>query len=203
MLELKTLKALALYGAGKFEIARQELNEAISKYESRSPFDVKMTARLAEAQIEHALGGSFEATEAAVQPILQTARKKRMTWHLAWALLLRAEALLGVQRGAEGEAGLMEALRIARKNADRTHYWKAYYLLGRVNEQQLRYERALVCYRAAALTIHELAMNIDDARYKTSFLAQRQTRDAVERYERLRAEVGTKARHDLAGLNRS
>ncbi len=77
------------------------------------------------------------------------------------------------------------------------------HLLGRAYEQMLKYERALACYRVAALTINELAMDIEEERYKTSFLAQPRVREVMERHERLRAEVGKKARRDIAVLSLS
>ncbi len=203
MLEIKRCMALALWNLGKPDEANGLLVESIARYEERAPFDVRLSARLTLAQIEQARGAGIEAVEAAVKPLLETARKKKMRWHLTTALLVRGEALLGANRAEEAEAGLQEAVDIAMKNADRTIFWQGAHLLGRAYEQMLRYERALACYRMASLTIQELAMNIDEERYRESFLAQPRVRGALERYDRLRGEVGKQAKHDLAVSNRS
>src|SRR5437867_12541286 len=82
-------------------------------------------------------------------------------------------------------------------------FWLASDWLGMVFQRKLQYERALRCYRVAALTINELAMDLDDERYREPFLAQPAVREAQMRYQRLRAEVGRKARHDIAAMSRS
>jgi len=126
-----------------------------------------------------------------------------MTWHLTGALIVRGEIKLRAGQVDEAEKDLTEGIQIAQKNADRPQFWQAHYWLGRVFEQKLQYERALRYYRVAALTINELAMDLDDERYREPFLAQPAVREAQARYERLSAEVGRKARHDIATMSRS
>jgi len=126
-----------------------------------------------------------------------------MAWHTTWALIIRGEALLEAGRNDEAEEDLTEATKIAQTNADRPQFWKASYWLGRVFEQRLQYERALGSYRVSTLTVNELAMDIDDDRYREPFLAQPEVREVQARYERLKAEVGRKARHDIATMSRS
>ncbi len=150
-----------------------------------------------------ALGLSPDAFEYRIEPILKTARKKKMAWHTTWALMLRGQSRLAAGRGEDAEADLSEAIKIAQKNADRPNFWKASYWLGRVFEQRLQYERALGCYRVASLTVNELAMDLEDDRYREPFLAQPDVREVFARHERLRNEVGKKARHDIAAMSRS
>src|SRR5207245_4264386 len=149
------------------------------------------------------LGLPPESVENSLLPILETSRRKKMAWHLTGTLVLRAEVLLGAGRAEEAQRDLEEAIKVAQKNADRPQFWLGSYWLGRVFEQRLQYERALGYYRVAALTINELAMDLDDDRYREPFLAQPAVREAQARYERLRAEVGRKARHDIATMSRS
>jgi transcriptional regulator with GAF, ATPase, and Fis domain len=200
---MKVLMARALAGMGKGEEARSVLAEAISAFEDRSPFDVRLSARLARAQIDQETGAPLAAIEGELESIIRTARQKKMRWHLAGALMIRGTGLLSSNRADEAEAALQEAVTIARSIRDRTLDWQAHALLGRTHEQRLQYERALACCRVAALTIHELAMNIDEERYRTSFLDQPRVKEVLERYERLRSEVGKQARYDLAAMSRS
>src|SRR6266571_1788373 len=194
MLELKRCRAMALWNQGKVDEAHGVIVEAIARYGERSPFDVRLSANLTQAQFEQGRGAGLEAMEEMLRPLLETARRKRMRWHLATGLLVRAEALLGANLAEQAESGLQEALGIAYKTADRTLSWQAGYLLGRVYEQMLRYERALGYYRMAALTIHELSMNIEEERYRESYLSQPRVREARERYDRLLTEVETYSR---------
>ncbi len=183
--------------------SRTVITPAINEFEGRSPFDVRLTAHLALLQIDRALGLSPQAFDERLKPILDKSLKKKMAWHTTWALILRGEALLEAGRSDEAEKDLTEAIKIAQKNADRPQFWKASYWLGRVFEQRLQYERALGSYRVAALTVNELAMDLDDDRYREPFLAQPEVREVQARFERLRAEVGRKARHDIAAMSRS
>jgi Nif-specific regulatory protein len=176
---------------------------ALQEYERRAPLDVRLSSQLALLQICQNQGISLPVIEEQLRPLLEVARAKRMAWHLSQGLMIRAEALIAASRGGEAEAGLQEAIALALKNADRTVYWQASYLLGRVYEQALRYERALNCYRAAALTVQELAMNIDEDRYRESFLRIPRVQEVLDRYATLKGEVGKQARRDLASLNRS
>ena len=107
-------------------------------YETRSPFDVRLTAHLTLLQIERALGLLPEAFDERLKPILEKGRRKKMAWHTTWALILRGEALLEAGRSDEAEKDLTEAIKIAQKNADRPQFWKASYWLGRVFEQRLQ-----------------------------------------------------------------
>ncbi|HEV8703289.1 MAG TPA: sigma-54-dependent Fis family transcriptional regulator, partial [Candidatus Polarisedimenticolia bacterium] len=203
MLELDTMFSLFLCALGHYEEARSRISTAIRNHENHSPFDIRLNARLSQLQIDRALGLSLEDLDERLKPILDKARKKKMAWHTTWALILRGEALLEAGRSDEAEQALTEATKIAQKNADRPQFWKAGYWLGRVFEQRLQYERALRSYRVAALTVNELAMDIDDDRYREPFLAQPEVREVQARFERLRAEVGRKARHDIAAMSRS
>ncbi len=203
VLEISTSHALALLLSGKLEIAHEVITRFIRSYEERSPFHARLSAQLAVIHIEWALGLSPKAVEERLTSIVEPARKKRMAWHLTGALMLRGEVLLSAGRPEEAQKDLEEAIKVAQKNADRPQFWQASYWLGRVFEQRLQYERALGCYRVAALTINELAMDIDDDRYREPFLAQPAVREAQARYDRLRAEVGRKARHDIAAMSRS
>ena len=203
LLELRTLYALALSSVGNPKEGREVLSEATARGEARSPFEARISAQLASAEIDRALGLSSEAADDRLKPIINTARGKRMAWHLTGSLMLRAEVLLSAGRTEEAQKDLDEAIEVAQKNADRPQFWQASYWLGRVFEQRLQYEQALGCYRVAALTINELAMDLDDERYREPFLAQPAVREAQARYERLRAEVGRKARHDIAAMSRS
>ena len=124
-----------------------------------------------------------------------------MRRHLVWGLGLRGEALLAANRAEEAEVLLKEAVDVSTANGDRTMFWQSAYRLGRAYEQLLRYERAVACYRMAALTIHEIGMDIEEERYKESFLNQPRVREVVDRYERLRMEAGKKVRHDLAVMS--
>jgi len=195
--------AVTLWNLGKVDEAHGLIVKSIAQYGERSPFDVRLSANLTRAQFEQGRGAGLAAMEEMLRPHLETARRKKMRWHLATGLLIRAEALLGANLAEQAEFGLQEALGIAYKIADRTLSWQAGYLLGRIYEQMLRYERALGYYRMAALTIHELSMNIEEERYRESYLAQPRVREARERYDRLLAEVGKQAKHDLAVSNRS
>jgi len=103
----------------------------------------------------------------------------------------------------EAKKAAREATVLARGNHDRILSWKSHYWLGRVCEQGLAYRQALRCYRVAALVAHEIAQEIPKGRFKRDFLAQPEARDSLDRYERLRKEVGRQARHDLASLSRS
>src|SRR5262249_7755630 len=123
--------------------------------------------------------------------------------HLNWALTLRGQVRILAGRCDDAEIDLLEAIAIAQRNADRPNVWKASYWIGRSFEQRLQYERGLASYRVAALTINELAMDIEDDRYREPFLAQPEVREVLARHERLRNEVGRKARHDIAALSRS
>jgi len=202
-LEITTLHALALFSTGSHDAARERLTIGLKEFEGRSPFDVRMTARLASIQIDLGLGLSPEALEYRIEPVLGTVRKKKLTWHTSWALILRGQARLVAGRNEEAEVDLSEAVRIAQKSADRPTFWKASYWLGRVFEQRLQYERALGCYRVAALTVNELAMDLEDDRYRDPFLAQPEVREVLARHERLRNEVGKQVRHDIAAMSRS
>jgi len=179
------------------------LAEALERFGDQSPFSIQFAARLAAIEIDLDLGLSSEALEYRLDPILATVRKKRMAWHTTWALMLRGQGRHAAGRSEEAEADLMEAIQIAQKNADRPNFWKASYWLGRVFEQRLQYERALGSYRVAALTVNELAMDIEDDRYREPFLAQSEVREVLARHERVRNEVGKKARHDIASMSRS
>jgi len=106
--------------------------------------------------------------------------------------MLRGQGRLAAERSEEAEIDLAEAVKIAQRNADRPNFWKASYWLGRVFEQRLQYERALASYRVAALTVNELAMDIEDDRYREPFLAQPEVREVLARHERLQKEVGRK-----------
>ncbi|HEU4402460.1 MAG TPA: sigma 54-interacting transcriptional regulator [Candidatus Polarisedimenticolia bacterium] len=203
ILELHTLEACGLFGMGQKDQARMLLSRAIDTYATRSPFETLLSAKITLASVEHGLGTAVERVEEMLRPLLETARKKRMRWHLAQALMLRGEALIAANRAEEAEAPLAEAADIATGNADRTVFWNATYLLGRAFEQMLRFERALACYRVSALTIHELAMNIEQERYKSSFLAIPRVREVNERYARMKGEVGKRARYDLAAMSRN
>jgi transcriptional regulator with GAF, ATPase, and Fis domain len=200
---MKTLLARALAGMGKVKDARAAITEAIGAYHGRSPFDVRLTASLAQAQIEQGNGAPLAAVDENLESIIQVARKKKMRWHLAGALMIRGTGLLASNRRDEAEGGLREAVEIARSISDRTLEWQANALLGRLYEQRLQYERAFACYRVAALTIKELALNIVEERYKRSFLDQPKLKEVLEHYERLRLEVGKRARYDLAAMSRS
>jgi Nif-specific regulatory protein len=202
-LELSVLLALSSVKLGASSEIRSALSEARDLFGGLAPFDVKLSASLALAEIESTLGSSVEGLDAMLRPALEKARAKKMRWHLAWGLRLWGEALLGASRAEEAEGVLREAAEVSRKSAERPGYWQAMHLLGRAYEQMLKSERALACYRVAALTINELAMDIEEERYKTSFLAQPRVREAMERYERLRAQVGKKARRDIAVLSLS
>jgi len=103
----------------------------------------------------------------------------------------------------EAKKAARKATVLARGNHDRILSWKSHYWLGRVWEQGLAYRQALRCYRVAALVAHEIAQEIPKGRFKRDFLAQPEARDSLDRYERLRKEVGRQARHDLASLSRS
>ncbi|PYT37441.1 MAG: hypothetical protein DMF52_03255 [Acidobacteria bacterium] len=203
ILEIMTLRALSLFCNGSHEPARECLSNGLKEFEFRSPFDVRMTAHLASIQIDLGLGLSAEALEYRMEPILEKIRRKKLAWHTTWALILRGQARLSAGHDEKAESDLSEALRIARKNADRPNFWKASYWLGRVFEQRLQYERALGCFRVAALTVNELAMDLEDDRYRDPFLAQPEVREVVARHERLRNEVGKQVRHDIAAMSRS
>jgi Nif-specific regulatory protein len=203
LLELQSQLALVHLSQGAPCKGRDILSHSLREYGNRSPFDVRLTAHLVQLLLDRALGLSPEAFEEQLKPLLEKARTKKMAWHTTWALIMRGEALLEAGRGDEAEKDLMEAAKIAQKHADRPQFWKASYWLGRVFEQRLQYERALAHYRVAALTVNELAMDIDDDRYREPFLAQPEVREVQARFERLRAEVGRKARHDIATMSRS
>jgi len=53
------------------------------------------------------------------------------------------------------------------------------------------------------LVVRELTQEIPKERLRRDFLAQPEARDSLDRYERLKKEVGRRARHDLASLSRS
>jgi transcriptional regulator with GAF, ATPase, and Fis domain/serine/threonine protein kinase len=203
ILRYKVLMCRVLLEEGRPDLARPLLKDALRTHEDYSSFDVRVEARLLEIQLDQVLGASLEDIESRLAPILMTCRKKRMDWHWSWCLMIAAEALLSVNRGDDSLQGLEEALKLARRNGDRTLAWEISFLMGRVHEQGLRYERALGCYRAAALTVLEMAQDLEDERYRTAFLARPPVKEAVERYERMRSEVGRRARRDLATLNRS
>jgi len=197
------LHSLSLLAAGAQEESRKCIAEALERFRDRSPFSIRLAAELAAIEIDFALGLSFEALEYRLDPILETGRKKKMAWHTTWALILRGQGRLAAGRNEEAEADLTEAIKISQRNADRPNVWKASYWLGRVFEQRLQYERALGSYRVAALTVNELAMDIEDDRYREPFLAQPEVREVLTRHERLRSQVGKKARHDIAAMSRS
>ncbi len=203
MLEVGNIHSCALLTAGRPEAAREIIQSAVRDHEGRSPFYASLGASLTGVQIDRALGHSASLLYERLTKILDACRNKNMAWHLTGALILRGDLLLEAGRVDEAEKDLAEALKIAQKNADRPQFWVASYWLGRVFEQRLQYERALGCYRVAALTINELAMDLDDERYREPFLAQPAVREAQARYERLRAEVGRQARHDIATMSRS
>jgi transcriptional regulator with GAF, ATPase, and Fis domain/serine/threonine protein kinase/tetratricopeptide (TPR) repeat protein len=203
ILELRVLMALSMAADGKPEEARNLLSSAIESFKNRAPFEITLGADIALSRIEHSVGGSMSAIERRLDSVIQLARSKRMRWHLASALMLRVEDLLATHRAEEAESVAHEAREISDSIADRTLYWQASYLLGRAFEQRLQYERALTSYRAAALTIHELAMNLEDETYKIPFLEQPKVHEVLERYDRLRGEVGKRARLDLASMSRS
>jgi len=173
LLELDILHALALSALSQDVEAHRLLGDSVTNHESKAPFDVKLSAQLARVQIRQRMGAAFDELEAVLAPALETARKKKMRWHLVWGLGLRGEALLAANRAEEAEVLLKEAVDVSTANADRTMFWQSAYRLGRAYEQMLRYERAVACYRMAALTIHEIGMDIEEERYKESFLASR------------------------------
>ena len=202
-LESATLLALALVNQGMLSEALESLESAVTTHVGHAPLDIGITAEIALLEVHQRRGVFSAAASEQLRSIMTIARSKHMDWHLCRALLLRAETLLAANRGTDAEAELEEVIRLAQRNADRTLFWQASYLLGRVHEQLLRYERALTCYRAAALTVQELAMNIEEERYKESFLKIPRVREVLERYARLSGEVGKRARHDLARVSRS
>jgi transcriptional regulator with GAF, ATPase, and Fis domain len=138
-----------------------------------------------------------------LEPILELGRKRLMRWHVARVLMLGAQAHLASGRGDEAERDLLEVLESARGASDRSIAWRAAHLLGRVHEQALRYERALASYRESALTIHEIEMNLEDERYQLAFARQPEVIEARENYQRLKSEVGDRARQDITVLHRS
>jgi transcriptional regulator with GAF, ATPase, and Fis domain len=188
---------------GRQDAARDLLTEAIRRYGERSPFDVKLRARLVMLQVGGVLDAPYKEFDAQLQPILSTARKKKMRWHLATALMLQGEALLRASRAEEALASFAEAATIARRSADRPSFWQATYSKGLALEQMLRYEQALACYRVAALTIQEIAMELEEERYRESFMSQPMVHQVMERYSNLRTQVGKQVRRDIATMNRS
>jgi Nif-specific regulatory protein len=185
------------------EAARDLLTDAIRQYGDRSPFDVKLRARIVMLQVGGALDAPYEEFAAQLQPILDTAHKKKMRWHLATALMLKGEALLRASRADEALVAFEEAATIAGRSADRPSFWRATYLKGRAFEQLLRYEQGLACYRVAALSIQEIAMDLEEERYKDSFINQPLVQEVMERYTNMRAKVGKQVRRDMAMMNRS
>jgi transcriptional regulator with GAF, ATPase, and Fis domain len=203
MLEIKTLMALALVGWGKVDLGRQLLQDAMRRYEDRSPFDARLAAQLTAIDIEQRHGCSAEATLRAIEPLLTQSRKRRMRWHSARCLMLRAQAALSLGRCDEAERDLVEVMENARNESDRSIAWRSAYLLGRAYEQALRYEQALASYRESALTLHELEMNLEDERYRTAFGRLPEVIEAREKYDRLKSEVGSRTKHNVAVLHRS
>jgi transcriptional regulator with GAF, ATPase, and Fis domain len=204
VLEPRTYHALALSALGRSEEALRRLDKAIEDYASRSPFHARLGANLARVEIAMGGPGFGQEGRAALEQVLQVARAKKMGWQLAYALTLTGAARVMDQKADEDpEPPLREAIAIGRKICDRTIEWEAHYWLGRAFERRLKYEQALRCYRISALTINELALNIDEDRYRKSFLEQPKVREVLSRYRRLRREVGKRARHDLAILSRS
>lgn len=203
MLESRVNMSVSVYGLGKLDEAIGLLKDSIDQYSTHAPFDVRLSASLLLVQLTHAGGAAPQEVEQALAPLIETARRKKMRWHLATGLLIQGEALIAANRADQAESILVEAFGVARKIADRTLYWQAAYLLGRACEQMLRYKRAIAFYRMSALTIHELGMNIAEERYRESFMDQPKVREVLARHERLRAEVGKQARRDLAVANRS
>jgi Nif-specific regulatory protein len=126
-----------------------------------------------------------------------------MRHQLCDALLVSAELLLCEGDLLKSERAAREAIKVARLTHDRIMTWRSHYWLGRAYEQGLRYRRALRCYRVAMLVVRELARDIPKERFKRDFLAQFEARDSLDRYARLKQEVGRRARYDLASLNRS
>ena len=203
VLEFSVFQSLALLAKGKHEMARTCISDALDRFEERSAYDIRIMARLASIQIDMVQGLSPGELEDRIAPLIARVRRKKMAWHTSTALMLRAQGRLVAGRCDDAATDLNEAIRIARKNADRPNFWKASYWLGRVFEQKLQYERALGCYRVAALTANELAMDIEDDRYREPFLAQAEVREVLARHERLRNEVGKKARRDMATMSRN
>jgi Nif-specific regulatory protein len=202
-LEIAILTALNLSAMGEASTALTQLRTSLEHLTDFSPYDMQLLGALASVQIivrAKRLNGS---TEQDLERSIARTRQRRNLWHLTWGLLIRAELLIALSRGAEAESGLREAIGIARKNADRSMTWKAHYWLGRVYEQGLRYEQALRAYRVAALTIWEIAADIDVPRWKKSYLNQAEVSDALSRHARLKGEVGRRARRDVARLNRN
>jgi Nif-specific regulatory protein len=203
MLEAKLCMVQALSRMHRNEAARDLLTDAIRQYGDRSPFDVKLRARIVMLQVGGALDAPYEEFAAQLQPILDTAHKKKMRWHLATALMLKGEALLRASRADEALVAFEEAATIAGRSADRPSFWRATYLKGRAFEQLLRYEQGLACYRVAALSIQEIAMDLEEERYKDSFINQPLVQEVMERYTNMRAKVGKQVRRDMAMMNRS
>ncbi len=122
-LELRVFMSLSSARLGASSEARKALSEALDEYGERAPFDVRLSAHLALAQIELALGSPMERLDAVLKPTLEKARAKKMRWHLAWGLRLWGEALLGASRAEEAEAALREAAEVSRKSAERPGFW--------------------------------------------------------------------------------
>ncbi len=137
-----------------------------------------------------------------IERLLHEARSKKMRWHLAMALMIEGEALLRSDRAEEALNPLQEAASVARRSGDRPSFWRATYYQGRAYEQLLRYEQALACYRIASLTVREMAMGLEDKRYRDSFLSQPLVREVLERHGRMRSQVGKRVRRDLALMHR-
>jgi len=203
ILECKAFMAFCLLSGGSYGNAIALVDKALLEHGRRSPFEALQTAKVYRLLARVRLGENLERDLQTLSKHISFLRKKSMQWHLATTLLTRAEALLALQRGSEAESSLREAAKVSGQIRDRMLYWRSQYLLGRTSEQVLRHEQALRQYRRAAHTVREIAYDIEEERIRDAFLGQPEVRDLLSRFERLRLEVGRKARHDVALLKRN
>jgi len=203
-LELRCFMMLAHHESGARPDLRNRTPDPLLAETGRYSFDVGLLRDITRvASNVVVVGNTSPDSYATLQTIIAVARKKKMRWHLTWALVLLGDHSLKDNKPDEAEAALLEAAKIARRNSDKLLFWQANYWLGRLYEQKLQYERAYRMYRFAALTIHEMALGLAEEKWRRPFLEQPKVRDLLERFERLRAEVSKKVRYDMAMVSRS
>ena len=203
MLDAKTSMARALFRIGKISPAMLLLKDGLKVSEMHSSFESRMTARLLLSELSLNSQAPPESVIRELMAFVETSRRKIMRWHLSNALSLRGQALLLLDRAEAALPSLEESAAIARRTGDRPSFWRATFHRGRAFEQLLRYEQALACYRVAALTVQEIGRDLEEDRYRESFMAQAEVQEVLERYAHLKRQVGKKTRRNLAAMHRN
>jgi len=181
----KLYRAKGEYGKAKEFFARsleisKELNSQIVICSSLSDM----------AQLQWELREYEEALKLE-EEALGIAQRRKLKPQMAELLLLkgRIEADREWGDGSKALEFLEEALQLAQETGDAERLWQAYYALGRVYQEQKRFEEAFGYYQRCIEIFKASCANIGDEKLQRSYLAERKRQEVIGSIRELKEEI--------------